>query len=99
MRAALRQPQPECHHAAQRSTARHSAKKASVFSSLVKAISLRCCSLKISVGPRAALSTMMLTLHCSFNFHNPQEAAAQLSVYDLILLVDTRRPVAPFGYE
>ncbi|KAI8469996.1 MAG: thiamine pyrophosphate enzyme, N-terminal TPP binding domain-containing protein [Monoraphidium minutum] len=29
----------------------------------------------------------------------PQEAAAQLAGYDVILLVDTRRPVAPFGYD
>jgi hypothetical protein len=29
----------------------------------------------------------------------PQEAAAELSKYDVVLLLDIKRPVATFGYK
>jgi hypothetical protein len=44
------------------------------------------------------LSTCATTARLSRFRNRPQEAAAQLAGYEMLLLVDARRPVAPFGY-
>lgn len=37
--------------------------------------------------------------HCTRLPYFPQEAAAELSNYDVVLLLDIKRPVATFGYK
>lgn len=37
--------------------------------------------------------------HCSRLPYFPQEAAAELAKYDVLLLLDIRQPVAMFGYK
>lgn len=37
--------------------------------------------------------------HCSRLPYWPQEAAVRLAAYEVLLLLDVRRPVAQFGYK
>jgi acetolactate synthase-1/2/3 large subunit len=37
--------------------------------------------------------------HCRRLPYFPQEAAAELAKFDMLLLLDVRRPVAQFGYK